>query len=128
MLIIREDQLTVFRQVWFDSLAASIAQSVQQKFPDLIDQQNPEKSTAQTSSALDRAWSYGLRQDVHLRTFGELALVCGRHFDFYPPFHELFTEPSSIEPDDRFESLFEVATEEDWACAGRYIPTPSSEN
>lgn len=119
MLTIRAAQIHLFRRLRFAEMAPDIARDAIRKFPQLFAADQPVPEVAEViAEALDRAWEYGLRQDRHLRAFGELSVVCGPHFDYYPPFRDLLT-CADLEPVARFEALFQIAREEDWIIAGR---------
>lgn len=118
MLVIRAGQIEAFRAAGRLRFAALLGTEVRQRFPAASATLPAPELSRRIADAVERAWSYGLREDRQLRWFVGLTFAVGLRFDEHPPFHAVLTA-SGVDAADKVERLMFGFHPREWTAAAR---------
>jgi hypothetical protein len=89
MLVIRQAQLTVFREHLRDKFRLKAAAHLRENFPEECEKLGEEGVRDRVSSGLARCEQYGLPEKFQILQFLNLTMLLGPDFDKEPQFTEI---------------------------------------
>lgn len=117
-LVIRQEQLDVFRRKRQEDLSTRICAGLRANRPDLIGGLTDGELKTRVAHGIRRACSHGLKKLYSIAMFVELMFLVAPNFDEYPVVASVFA--SSMEPpDDRVDHVIFCMTEPRWQEARR---------
>ncbi len=113
MLIIRSEQLEVFRQQRDHALVDRLIAHLRQHHAATIIGVADEALRQRITFGIERARTYGLSWESSIGGFVALQFVIAPRFDEQPGIHRILTDPSKP-PDERIGGLSELIAADDW--------------
>lgn len=118
MLIIRSEQMKIFRDKDEQEFIDTVMNDLQANYPEEIEGIQPETLRQMVQNGIIRAQQYGLTKKYSIALFIELMFLIGPNFDEYPPVSFVLRD-CRLEPNARMDKLVDSITEHQWQGAIR---------
>lgn len=113
MLIIRNEQMTVFQEKAEKDFTASVVKQLRSSHKATLKGLTEDKIYKRVEYGIGHARKYGMTWKNNLTAFVTLMFEVAPDFDVSPVFQKYLTD-EKIPPDDRMGLLLEDTSEEDW--------------
>lgn len=118
ILVIRAGQIEAFKAARRRLFAAQLETEMRERFPAASAALPAPELGRRIADAVERAWSYGLREDRQLRWFVRLTFAVGLRFDAHPPIHAVLIA-AGVDAADKVERLMFGFHPREWTAAAR---------
>lgn len=108
MLVIRRDQVEVFRALLRERFEDQVLVHVREFFPSRCNALGEDGTRALIRHGIDRARGYGIQREKDVCKYVDIAFVFGRDFDTEQPWAPSILR-SAASGEQRIQALFDVA-------------------
>jgi hypothetical protein len=118
LMIIRPEQFAAFEDAAAEECFVFVSNFLRENAAEIITPLKPDILEQRTRKGIERARHYELDVFADVATFVYFLFKVGPRFDTFPFFESILTDPD-MDPDDRMDTLVEMASDTDWLQAGQ---------